>query len=94
MSNVNLIESVVNNSFIQFSSDNTLEKHLTHFGIDINEDHFISKVNFLLDFTPIMDTDKCKAKIKLLLSSKSILVPSMKKPSKLKLKPLPESLMS
>ena len=55
---VNLIESIINNSFMLFNGDDLLKDYLTYFSIDINENTMISEVNSLLESTLLMDLNK------------------------------------
>lgn len=59
----NMIEELVEDSFISKHSDDPLEICLTHSSLSSNDDSVIIKVNVLLDATPIMDTVKQKTKL-------------------------------
>lgn len=89
---VNFIESVVYDFFRQLSYDDPLENYLAHFGMSFDDDVVISEVNSLLESAPLMNTTKWKVKIEPLPPSESMPHPSVDKPPKLELKPLPETL--
>lgn len=58
---VDMIEALVDDSFISNHCDDPLKTCLTHFGLSF--DSAISEVNALLDSAPIMDLTKWKEKI-------------------------------
>lgn len=71
---INLIDSVVNDSFIHFYRDDLLKMCIAYCWTNIEEDNMISEENSLLKSTPLMDFKKWKAQVE--------------KPQKLDLKPL------
>ena len=89
---VDLIETIVNNTFLSNLSDNPLQTCLTHFGLDFDIDRSVDEVNALLDSAPSMDTNKWKSKVEQLVPSEKKLIPSSESPPKLELKPLPNTL--
>ena len=54
---MNLIEELVDNTFLLNLSDHPLQTCLTHFGLDFDIDRLVDEVNALLDSVPFMDTD-------------------------------------
>lgn len=55
---VDLIEEIIDNTFLLNLSDDPLQTCLTHFGFDFDIDRSIDEVNVLLDSAPSMDTNK------------------------------------
>ena len=55
---VDLIEALVDDSFVSNLSNDPLQTYLTHFGLDFNIDRSIDEVNALFDSAPSMDTNK------------------------------------
>ena len=86
---VDLIQELVDNSFISNLSDDHLQTCLTHLGLDFDIDRLVDEVNALLDSAPSMDTNKCKSKVEQLEPSEKKLSPSSESPLKRELKPLP-----
>ncbi|KAH9802357.1 hypothetical protein KPL71_001349 [Citrus sinensis] len=89
---VDLIETIVDNTFLSNLSDDPLQTCLTHFGLDFDIDRSVNEVNALLDSAPSMDTNKWKSRVEQLAPSEKKLIPSSESPPKLKLKPLPNTL--
>ena len=89
---VNLIEELVDNTFLLNLSDDPLQTCLTHFGLYFDINRSIDEVNGLLDSAPFMDTNNWKSRVKQLVPSEKKLIPSSESPSKLELKPLPNTL--
>ena len=54
----NMIEELVEDSFISNHTDDPLEACLTHSDLSSNDDSVITEGNALLDAPPIMDTTK------------------------------------
>ncbi|KAK9187629.1 hypothetical protein WN944_019027 [Citrus x changshan-huyou] len=89
---VDLIEALVDNTFLSNLSDDPLQTCLTHFGLDFDIDRSVDEVNALLDSAPSMDTNKWKSRVEQLAPSEKKLIPSSESPPKLELKPLPNTL--
>ncbi|KAH9735065.1 hypothetical protein KPL71_017621 [Citrus sinensis] len=89
---VDLIETIVDNTFLSNLSDDPLQTCLTHFGLDFDIDRSVDEVNTLLDSAPYMDTNKWKSRVEQLAPSEKKLIPSSESPPKLELKPLPNTL--
>ncbi|KAH9671201.1 hypothetical protein KPL70_017267 [Citrus sinensis] len=89
---VDLIETIVDNTFLSNLSDDPLQTCLTHFGFDFDIDRSVDEVNALLDSAPSMDTNKWKSRVEQLAPSEKKLIPSLESPPKLELKPLPNTL--
>ncbi|KAH9763009.1 hypothetical protein KPL70_001028 [Citrus sinensis] len=89
---VDLIEALVDDTFVSNLSDDPLQTCLTHFGFDFDIDRSVDEVNALLDSAPSMDTNKWKSRVEQLAPSEKKLIPSSKSPPKLELKPLPNTL--
>ncbi|KAH9686257.1 hypothetical protein KPL70_014303 [Citrus sinensis] len=89
---VDLIETIVDNTFLSNLSDEPLQTCLTHFGLDFDIDRSVDEVNALLDSAPSMDTNKWKSRVEQLAPSEKQLIPSSESPPKLELKPLPNTL--
>ncbi|KAH9724739.1 hypothetical protein KPL70_007603 [Citrus sinensis] len=89
---VDLIETIVDNTFLSNLSDDPLQTCLTHFGLDFDIDRSVDEVNALLDSAPSMDTNKWKSRVEQLAPSEKKLIPSSESPPKLELKPLPNTL--
>ena len=83
---VDLTESLVDDTFLSNLSDDPLQTCLTHFSRSVDE------VNALLDSAPSMDTNKWKSRVEQLASSEKKLIRSSKSPLKLELKSLPNTL--
>ncbi|KAH9671232.1 hypothetical protein KPL70_017283 [Citrus sinensis] len=66
---VDLIEALVDNTFVSNLSDDPLQTCLTHFGLDFDIDRSVDEVNALLDSKPSMDTNKWKSRVKQLAPS-------------------------
>ncbi|KAL5570758.1 hypothetical protein UlMin_020355 [Ulmus minor] len=60
---VNMIETATHDFFLQMNGNYPFEKCLAQFSMNIDLDSSISEVNSLLESTPLMDTEKWKAKI-------------------------------
>ncbi|KAH9745636.1 hypothetical protein KPL70_004147 [Citrus sinensis] len=89
---VDLIETIVDDTFLSNLSDDPLQTCLTHFGFDFDIDRSVDEVNALLDSTPSMNTNKWKSRVEQLAPSENKLIPSSESPPKLELKPLPNTL--
>ncbi|KAH9667290.1 hypothetical protein KPL70_020978 [Citrus sinensis] len=89
---VDLIEALVDNTFLSNLSDDPLQTCLTHFGLDFDIDRSVDEINALLDSAPSMDTNKWKSRVEQLAPSEKQLIPSSESPPKLELKPLPNTL--
>ncbi|KAH9801963.1 hypothetical protein KPL71_001215 [Citrus sinensis] len=89
---VDLIEALVDNTFLSNLSDDPLQTYLTHFGLDFDIDRSVDDVNALLDSALSMDTNKWKSRVKQLAPSEKKRIPSSESPPKLELKPLPNTL--
>ncbi|XP_026458722.1 uncharacterized protein LOC113359273 [Papaver somniferum] len=61
---------------------------LNNFNLDLFDDEYISEVNSLLEYAPLMDTIKWKVIVEPLPLSESMSVPSLVEPPKLELKTL------
>ncbi|KAH9724535.1 Ribonuclease H [Citrus sinensis] len=57
---VDLIEALVDNTFVSNLSDDPLQTCLTHFSLDFDIDRSVDEVNALFDSAPSMDTNKWK----------------------------------
>ncbi|KAH9750378.1 hypothetical protein KPL71_013853 [Citrus sinensis] len=88
----NMIEELVEDSFISNYTDDPLEACLTHSDLSFNNDSAIAKVSALLDAPLITDTTKWKTKSELLPHSEKKIGPSAEAPPKLELKALPDTL--
>lgn len=55
---VDLIKKLIDHTFPSNLNDDSLQKYLTHFGIDFDIDRSIDEVNALLDSSPSLDTNK------------------------------------
>ena len=77
---VDLIEALVNDTFISNLSDDPLQTCLTHFGFDFDIDRSVDEVNALLDSAPSMDTNKWKSRVEQLAPSEKKLIPSSESP--------------
>ncbi|KAH9685156.1 hypothetical protein KPL70_013841 [Citrus sinensis] len=89
---VDLIEALVDDTFLSNLSDDPLQTCLTYFGLDFDIDRSVDEVNALLDSAPSMDTNKWKLRVEQLAPSEKKLIPSSESPLKLELKPLPNTL--
>ncbi|KAK9222119.1 hypothetical protein WN944_010551 [Citrus x changshan-huyou] len=89
---VDLIEKIIDNTFLSNLSDDPLQTCLTHFGLDFDIDRSVDEVNTLLDSAPSMDTKKWKSRVEQLTPSEKKLIPSSESSPKLELKPLPNTL--
>ncbi|KAL5543353.1 hypothetical protein UlMin_007137 [Ulmus minor] len=87
---VNMIETATHDFFLQMNGNDPFEKCLAQFGMNIDLDSSISEVNSLLESTPLMDTEKWKAKIEPFLPIES--THSLSESPQLDLKPSPETL--
>ena len=87
---VNMIETATHDFFLQMNGNDPFEKCLAQFGMNIDLNSSISEVNSLLESTPLMDTEKWKAKIEPFLPIES--THSLSESPQLDLKPLPETL--
>ena len=54
---VNMIDMSVSHTFEEFLYESPWEKYLAHFRMNFDIKKSIKKVNTLLDFVPIMDTN-------------------------------------
>lgn len=88
----NMIEELLEDSFISNHTDDPLEACLTHPDLSFNDDSAIAEVSALLDAPLITDTTKWKAKSELLPHSEKKIGPSAEAPPKLELKALPDTL--
>ncbi|KAM7528606.1 hypothetical protein LguiB_032016 [Lonicera macranthoides] len=89
---VQLINSLVEESFLQMCKEDPLEACLSHFGCDFDIDESIEQVNALLDSVPVMGTQSFQPKPEPLNLSSTPRPPSIDEPPKLDLKPLPDNL--
>ncbi|KAH9801431.1 hypothetical protein KPL71_001027 [Citrus sinensis] len=89
---VDLIETIVDDTFLSNLSDDSLQTCLTYFGFDFDIDRSVDEVNALLDSTLSMDTNKWKSRVEQLAPSEKKLIPLSESPPKLELKPLPNTL--
>lgn len=92
VSEVNLIERLVEGTFLHTQSKDPLEACLAYFGCDFDVDESIEQVNALLDSTPLMKIPSYTPKIEPLNLSTSPALPSIVQPPQLDLKPLPDTL--
>ena len=69
----NMIEELVEDSFISNHTNDPLEACLAHSDLSFNDDSAIVEVNALLDTPPFMDTTKRKKKLEPLLILRRIL---------------------
>ena len=88
----NMIEELVEDSFISNHTDDPLEACLAHSDLSFNDDSAIAGVNALLDAPPIMDTTKRKTKSEPLPHSEKKISPFTETPPKLELKVLADTL--
>ena len=56
--NVDLIEKLVDTTFLLNLSDDKYKKYLTQFGLDFDINRSVDEINALLDSAPSMDTNK------------------------------------
>ena len=89
---VDLIEALIDNTFVSNLSDDPLQTYLTHFGLDFDIDRSVNEVNALLDLAPSIDTNKWKSRVEQLAPSEKKLIPSSESPPKLEFKLLPNTL--
>lgn len=89
---LDLIEALVEDSFVFNHCDDPLEICLTHFGLSFDVGSAIQVVNALLDSAPTMDTNKWQARVEPFPPSEKKISPSAEVPPKLKLKALPDTL--
>ena len=91
---IDLIEALVDDTFLSKLSDDPLQICLTHFGFDFDFDIDISvdEANALLDSAPSIDTNKWKSKVEQLAPPEKKLISSSESPPKFELRPLPNSL--
>ena len=89
---VDLIEALVDHTFLSNLSDDPLQICLTHFGWDFDIDRSVDEVNALLDSAPSIDINKWKSRVEQLAPSEKKLIPSSESPPKLQLKSLPNTL--
>ena len=89
---VDLIDTLVDNTFLSNLSDDPLQTCLTHFGFYFDIDRSVDEVNALLDSAPSMDTNKWKSKVEQLAPSEKKLILSLELSPKRELKPLPNTL--
>ncbi|XP_060959274.1 uncharacterized protein LOC133030518 [Cannabis sativa] len=84
---VNMINT---ENMFEMDMNESFEAYAKMFGMCLNVDDFIHDVNSLLESTPLMDTEKWKAKIEPCIPLEH--VESIPEPPKLDLKPLPDTL--
>ncbi|XP_026396366.1 uncharacterized protein LOC113290999 [Papaver somniferum] len=89
---INMIESLIQDSLSSSMSVDPLHACLNNFNLDLFDDEYISEVNSLLESAPLMDTTKWKSRVEPLPLSESKSVPSLIEPPKLELKTLPDTL--
>ncbi|KAH9649644.1 hypothetical protein KPL70_026063 [Citrus sinensis] len=89
---VDLIEALVDDTFLSNLRDDPLQTCLTHFGLDFDIDRSVDEVNVVLNSALSMDTNKWKSRVEQLATSEKKLIPSSESPPKLELKPLPNTL--
>ncbi|KAL2512735.1 reverse transcriptase [Abeliophyllum distichum] len=93
VANVDMIEAIVDDSFVSINCDVALNMCLPNFGSYFDVDSAINEVNVLLELVPVMDAITWKQKIEPLPTSENKNIPSVPTPpSKLKLKELPDTL--
>ena len=88
---VDMIESLVHDTFLQSNYEDPLEACLNLFGCKFDIEHSIEEVNALLDSVPLLSTDGWQPKVTPLPLSSSP-PPFAVEPPKLELKPLPDTL--
>ncbi|KAH9744111.1 hypothetical protein KPL70_003549 [Citrus sinensis] len=89
---VDLIDTLVDNTFLSNLSDDLLQTCLTHFGLDFDIGRSVDEVNALLDSASSMDNNKWKSRVEQLAPLEKKLILSSESPPKLELKPLPNAL--
>jgi len=89
---VNMIDISVSHIFKESCYEDPLEKYLAHFEQNFDIDESLKEVNALLDSIPVIYTNQWKPQVEPLSLSTFVPVPSNIKPSKLKLKPLSDTL--
>lgn len=89
---MDLIEELVDYTFLSYHSKVLLQICLTHFDLNFDINKSIDKVNALLNSSMSMDTNNWKSIIEQLTPSWKKHNPSLESPSKPELKPLPETL--
>ena len=89
---VDLIEALIDNTFVSNLSDDLLQTCLSHLGFDFDIDRLVDEVNALLESAPSMDTNKWKSRVEQLALSEKKLISSSESSPKLELKPLPNTL--
>ncbi|MBC2863254.1 hypothetical protein H7U16_25945 [Klebsiella pneumoniae] len=87
LSEVNMIENAIHDSFLSSFNDDPLEKCLTHSNMNIDENCLVNEVNSSLETIPLRDT-----KVETLQLSRPVMLPSIERPPQLELKPLLHSL--
>ena len=60
---VDIIESLVHDTFLQLSYEDSLEACLNLFGCNFDIEHSIEEVNALLDSVPLLSTDSWQPKV-------------------------------
>ncbi|XP_026378448.1 uncharacterized protein LOC113272869 [Papaver somniferum] len=89
---INMIKSLIHDSLSSSMSVDPLHACLNNFNLDLFDDEYISEVNSLIEYAPLMNTTKWKARVEPIPLSKSKSVPSLVEPPKLELKPFPDTL--
>ncbi|KAL2455769.1 reverse transcriptase [Abeliophyllum distichum] len=92
VADVDMIETLDDDSFVSTNCDNALNMCLTRFGSYFDVDSAIDKVNVLLESAPVMDTIKWKQKIYRLPTSEEKNIPLVQPPPKIELKELHDTL--
>ena len=88
---VDMIEGLVHDTFLQSSYEDPLKACLNLFGCNFDFEHSIEEVNALLDSVPLLSTDSWQPKV-IPLPPSSSPSPSTVEPPKLELKPLLDTL--
>jgi hypothetical protein len=88
---VNLIETLVQNNFLSSLFSDPLEAYLAHFN-NFDEDSVIGSINYLLEFAPLLDTDKWRTRFEEFPPCGTIPIPLSVQTLNLELKLLPSKL--
>ncbi|XP_026396724.1 uncharacterized protein LOC113291403 [Papaver somniferum] len=89
---INMIESLVQDSLSNTLSVDPLQACMENFNLDLYDAEYICEVHSLLESVPHTDITKWQTKVEPLPPSDSKSVPSLVEPPKLELKPLPDTL--
>ena len=77
---MDLIEALIDDTFVSNLSDDFLQTCLTHFGFDFDIDRSVDEVNALLVSTPFMDITKWNSRVEKLALSEKKLISSSESP--------------